>query len=263
MNTQSFTFNNFSALAILILMVVGLEGCCGIQSTAMEPQINENAVLTSTVAVIELEDVEELAEFSPPEVENETSPRPEEKNQLINDDETQAQPTTNWNSYQNDKYWYSFMYPKDCYFGRMPSDCKEKPPEERRAECLCFLDSTDPDRVFLQAFLGSSDKLSLAQFIVAHPASPVFNPPQGTDLASWINKNFSDMFVDIPNEPNMDLNGIPAVRVNYPRSSQSPGVDIIYYLHNDLLFEIQLLSVDNEDNVELYDQMLSTFRFEK
>jgi hypothetical protein len=190
------------------------------------------------------------------------TPKPKGEDQPASETGAQAEPTVDWNSYQNEKYGYTFSYPPDCFFGQMPRDCKEKPPEERRAECLCFLDSTNPDRVFMQAFLGEGDQLSLAQFIVSHPDSPVFNPPQGTDLVSWINKNFS-YFEDIPDESNMDLNGISAVRVNYPRSSQSPGFDSIYYFQNDILFEISLLSVDNEDNVELYDQMLSTFRLDE
>lgn len=179
------------------------------------------------------------------------------------DESAVLEPTTEKNIYTNEKYGYTFMYPTDCYFGQMPRDCKEKPPEERRAECLCFLDSTNPDRIFLQAFLGDIDQLSLAQFVVSHSDSPVFNPPQGTDLNSWIKENYSEMFEEIPDEPNMELVGIPAVRVIYPRSPQSPGFEAIYYLHNDLLFEIGLLAVDNEDNVELYDQLLSTFRLEE
>jgi len=179
------------------------------------------------------------------------------------DQSARPEPTADVSIYTNEKYGYTFLYPADCYFGQMPGDCKEKPPEERRAECLCFLDYTNPDRTFLQAFLGDSDQLSLAGFVVSHHDTPVFNPPQGMDLARWINKNFSDMFEDIPDEPNMDLNGVPAVRVVYPRSPQSPGFESIYFLHEDLLFEIQLLSVDIEDNVELYDQILSTFRLEE
>jgi hypothetical protein len=190
------------------------------------------------------------------------TPISEGEAQLISEGGAQSDPTAVGIIYTNEKYGYSFMYPADCFFGRMPTDCKEKPPEERRAECLCFLDSTNPDRIFMQAFLGDGDQLSLAQFIVSHPDSLVFNPPPGTDLVSWIHKNFS-YFEDIPYESNMDLNGIPAVRVLYPRSSQSPGFENIYYLHNGLLFEIGLLSVDNEDNVELYDQMLSTFKLEE
>ena len=183
--------------------------------------------------------------------------------QLIVEGGATVDPTAGRNIYTNEKYGYTFMYPADCYFGRMPRDCKEKPPEERRAECLCFLDSTNPDRIFMQAFLGDGDQLSLAEFTVSHPDSLVFNPPQGTELVIWINKNFSEMFEDIPDESNMDLNGIPAVRIFFPRSPQSPGFEDIYYLHNDILFQIRLLNMDNEDNVELYDQMLSTFRLEE
>jgi hypothetical protein len=191
------------------------------------------------------------------------TPKPEGGSQLISEGGAQAEPTADWNTYQNEKYGYSFMYPADCYFGRMPKECKEKPPEGRRAECLCFLDSTSPDRVFLNAFMGDGDKLSLAQFTVSHYDSLVFNPPRGTDLVSWIKKNFSEMFEDIPDESNMDLNGNLAVRVLSPRSPQSPGFEDIYYLHNDILFQIRLLAVDNEDNVKLYNQMLSTFRFDE
>ena len=218
MNIQWIPVKIMALLFLLTLVIVGLEGCDGIKSIALTPNMSETAVQESN---------------------------------------------TDWHTYHNDKYGYSFMYPTDCYFGQMPSDCKEKPPEDRRAACLCFLDGTNSDRIFLQAFLGNGDELSLALFNVSHYDSPVFNPPRGTDLASWINQNFSEMFEDIPDESNMDLNGIQAVRVIHPRSPQSPGFENIYYFHNDILFEIQLLSVDNEDNVELYDQMLATFRLEE
>jgi hypothetical protein len=114
--------------------------------------------------------------------------------------------------------------------------------------------------VVLQAFLEDGDQLSLAAFSVSHYDSSLFNPPQGTDLISWIKKNFSERFEDIPDEPNRDLGEIPAVRVVYPRSPQSPGFEDIYFLHNDILFEIKLLAVDNEDNHEFYERILTTFR---
>lgn len=171
-------------------------------------------------------------------------------------------PTADWNIYKNEKYGYSFMYPTDCLYGRMPSDCKEKPPEERRAECLCFLDAENPDNVFMQAFLGDGEKLSLAGFTVSHYDSPVFNPPLGSDLISWTKENFSEMFEDIPDEPNMDISGIPAVRILSPQSSMAPSFEDIYYLQKDILFKINMLDVDNEANKELYDQILSTFSLE-
>ncbi|MCK5318894.1 MAG: hypothetical protein KAJ55_13350, partial [Anaerolineales bacterium] len=55
--------------------------------------------------------------------------------------------TEGWKTYSNDEHGYSFAYPSDCYFGPMPADCKQKPPEERRQECLCFLNGENPDEV--------------------------------------------------------------------------------------------------------------------
>ena len=171
--------------------------------------------------------------------------------------------TDDWNTYKNDKYGYSFMYPTDCYYGPMPSDCKEKPPEERRAECLCFVNAENPDDVHMQAFLGDGDQLTLASFSISHLDSPVFNLPQGTELVSWIKEIYSDMFEDIPDEPNMDISGIPAVKILSPQSPMAPSFEEIYYIQNDILFRINMLGVDNEDNKELYDQILSTFSLEE
>ena len=154
------------------------------------------------------------------------------------------------------------MYPTDCFYGRMPSDCKGKPPEERRAECLCFLDDENPDNLFMQAFLGDGENLSLATFTVSHYDSGVFNPPPGTDLASWINENYSEMFEDIPEEPNMVIGGVPAVRLYSPQSPMAPSYEDIWFFHNDILFQINILDVDIQSNRELYDQLLSTFRLE-
>jgi hypothetical protein len=176
--------------------------------------------------------------------------------------ETAAESTADWKIYENEKHGYSLMYPTDCFFGPMPSDCKEKPPEERRAECLCFLDSKNPDNVFLQAFLDDGENLSLATFTVSHYDSGVFNPPPGTDLASWINENYSEMFEDIPEEPNMVIGGVPAVRLYSPQSPMAPSYEDIWFFHNDILFQINILDVDIQSNRELYDQILSTFRLE-
>jgi hypothetical protein len=176
--------------------------------------------------------------------------------------ETPAESTLDWNIYKNEKYGYSFKYPKDCFYGPMPSDCKEKPPEERRAECLCFLDAENPDNVFMQAFLGDGEELSLATFTVSHLDSGVFNPPPGTNLASWINENYSEMFEDIPEDPNMDIGGVPAVRLYSPPSPMAPSYEDIWFFQNDILFQIKTLDVDIQSNRELYDQILSTLRLE-
>lgn len=168
--------------------------------------------------------------------------------------------TANWKTFENEKYGYSLKYPSDCFFGPMPVYCKEEPPEERPPECLCFLNGEDPDRVFLQAFTGEKDNLALASFDVSHYDTPAFNPPAGTDLIQWLKEEFSEQ-ENIPDEMNTEIDGIPAARVDTPRSPMAPSQQDIYSIKNDKLFRISMLDVDNEDNKELYDQILSTFRF--
>lgn len=60
----------------------------------------------------------------------------------------------------------------------------------------------------------------------------------------------------------MDISGIQAVRILSPQSPMAPCYVDIYFLMNDILFQVNMLDVDNEVNKELYDHMLSTFSLE-
>jgi hypothetical protein len=173
------------------------------------------------------------------------------------------QSTRPWNTYTNEVNGYSFNYPAECTFGQMPVNCKEKPPEERPPECLCFLDNQNPDQVFLQAFLGDVENLTLAGFSVSHYDSPVYNPPSGTELIPWIREEFAEMHDQIPSEPNMELDGVKAVRITTPKSPMASSYEDIYFILNGKLFKINLLDIDNTDNKKLYDLMLSSFQFDE
>ena len=127
----------------------------------------------------------------------------------------------------------------------------------------CFLDNKDPDRVFLQAFLGNVENLSLAEFAVSHPDTPVYNPPPGAELVPWLKEGLSELHEKIPVQPNMELDGIEAVRISTSRSEMAPSYDDIYLILNGKMFNIKLLEPDFEENAELYNQMLSTFRFDR
>lgn len=130
--------------------------------------------------------------------------------------------TADWKTYKNEKYGYSLKYPLHCFYGPMPVYCKEKPPEERPSECLCFLNDKDPDSVFLQAFTGKKDNLTLATLSVTHRDISLHNPPPGTDLIEWLKEKFSPWSDEnIPDKPNFKIDGIPAVRVYTPRSPQA------------------------------------------
>lgn len=171
--------------------------------------------------------------------------------------------TADWNTYKNEKYGYSFMYPPDCFYGPMPSDCKEKPPEERRPECLCFLNAENPDQVSLENIIIEADTVSGAPFHISHFDTPVYNPPPGTDLVTWINDTYYSNLEDIPDEQNMKLGGIPAVKFYTPKSPMAPSQEEIFFIKEDKLFRIYMIDVENENNKELYDQILSTFSLEE
>lgn len=173
--------------------------------------------------------------------------------------ETTSQPTEDWNTYENEKYGYSFKYPPDCFYGPMPGDCKQKPPEERDPECLCFLNGENPDEVVFQTFIGEIEEYQLAAFFVSHYDTPVYNPPPGTELIQWLEEEYFEMLEDLPSAVNMEISGIPSVRFYFPSSPMAPSYEEIYFIKDDMLFRINMLDVDNEGNKELYDQILSTF----
>jgi hypothetical protein len=159
--------------------------------------------------------------------------------------------TTDWKTYTNERYGYSLRYPPDCTFGPMPKGCKQKPPEERPPECLCFLDAQDPDQVHLEAFTGEKDDLKGAAFWVTRPA---FDPPPGTDLIEYMRERYPS-YENIPNEPNVKVGGIPAVRLYTPPSPMAFSSEEIYFIKDDKLFRIYMQDVDEKTNRELYDRI--------
>jgi len=168
--------------------------------------------------------------------------------------------TDNWQTYENEKFQYSFKYPSNCLYGPLPGYCKQSPPEERPQECRCYLNGEDLNSVSLGTFTGPKDNLNGASFIVFHSIYvDYYSPPAGTDLVSWVKENFPHQ--DVPDESNMELDGITAVKVYTPFSGMAYSQEDIYFIKNDKLFSISILDVDNSDNRELYDQIISTFKF--
>jgi len=176
---------------------------------------------------------------------------------------TTDQPTDDWQTYRNEKYGYSFKYPPDFFYGPMPGDCKQKPPEERRPECLCFLNGENPDQVSLNIMIVEADTVSGAPFHVSHTDTPVFNPPPGINLITWIKDNYYSNYEGILDEQNMELGGIPAVKFYFPKSPMAPSQEEIFFIKEDKLFRIYMIDVENENNRELYGQLLSSFSFEE
>ncbi|NIS82289.1 MAG: hypothetical protein GTO14_19255 [Anaerolineales bacterium] len=176
---------------------------------------------------------------------------------------TGGNPGDDWATFENPVYGYSFKYPVGCFIGPMPSDCKEKPPEERNPECLCFLNSEDPNDVYLQAYLGEGDQLSLAGFRISHHATPLYHPPADAELIEWVGNNFMDILEDIPEDPNMKISGVQAVRIYAPGSPMATSYEEIYFIRDGSLMRINLIDVGDVEKRALYEQMLSTFKLEE
>jgi len=165
--------------------------------------------------------------------------------------QTTRSETADWKTYTNEKYGYSLSYPSDCTFGPMPAGCKKSAPAKRPAECLCFLNAEDPDRVFLQAYTGEKDDLQGAAFSIERT---VYDLLPGADLIEWIREKYPH-YEKIPDEPNAKVGGIPAVRFYTPRSPMAPNYEEIYFIKDGGFFRIHMLDVDEKTNRELYDQI--------
>jgi hypothetical protein len=172
--------------------------------------------------------------------------------------------TADWPEYVNTELGYAFKYPAGCSLGPLAADCGEIPPEERSAECLCSLEtrrSSSEDVVLLQSLLGNAEEgFTLATFQVLHYDTPEFNPPEGEELSSWLTSQHFVLPEDMPDEPNMVIDGLPAVRV-YNHDFRQEFSEEIFVISKGRLITIRIVYVDVEEHRELYENILTTLRF--
>jgi len=160
----------------------------------------------------------------------------------------------------NEQFGYSFEVPESCHVGPMPDGCKQSPPEERPEECLCFVDGTDPQFVAFQKFTFTGEKTSLASIDILSPDTQAFLPDEGADLVSFIQQTRSYMDLDdLPAEPNMVLDGLPAVSLLIPGKQGGAAAQKVFFIKDDRLFEITMGSNLDENNAQLYEDFLATF----
>ena len=169
-----------------------------------------------------------------------------------------------WKTFTNEQFGYSFEVPEFCYEGPLPGDCKQLPPEERPEECLCHIDGTDPEFVSFQKFTITDEETSLGTISILSPVTKAYSPNEGTDLVSFIQQEWSEMGLgEIPAEPNLDLDGLPAVSLLIPQSGGGAAAQEVFFIKENRLFKITLVDNLVESNVELYEHFLESFTFTK
>jgi hypothetical protein len=169
-----------------------------------------------------------------------------------------------WKTFTNEKFGYSFEVPAFCYEGPLPGDCKQSPPEERPEECLCHIDGTDPEFVGFQKFTITSEETSLATILIMSPGTPAYSPDEGTDLVSFIQQEWSDMGLgELPDEPNLDLDGLQAVSLLIPQSQGGAAAQEVFFIKENRLFRITMIDNLVESNMKLYEHFLESFAFSK
>ena len=172
--------------------------------------------------------------------------------------------TAGWQEYVNTELGYAIKYPAGCSLGPLAPACGEIPPEERSADCLCSLEprrSSSEDVVLIQSLLANAEEgFTLATFQVAYFDVPGFNPPEGEELSSWLTSQNFVLPEDMPAEPNMVIDGLPAVRVYYPEP-RLEYTEEIFVIRNGRLINIRMLHVNVEEHQELYENILTTLRF--
>jgi hypothetical protein len=175
----------------------------------------------------------------------------------------QSKATVDVSEYKNEVFGYSLQYPSTCTFGPMPKYCKQSPPEERPQECLCHLNAEDPNRVTMQSFQGDIEQgLTFAEFSISSYETSYFTPPPSMELALWLQENYAERYNDIPDEPNTEIGGIPAIEIYSPGSSMAPSLREIYFIRENRLFTVSMIYVEEESNKALYDLILSSISFD-
>jgi hypothetical protein len=170
--------------------------------------------------------------------------------------------TTDWPEFVNTELGYSFKYPAGCSLGLLDADCGLTPPEEQSAECLCSLEAEIPGEVRLHSVLGSTEAgFRLASFYVLHYGTPETYPPEGTDLSSWLTSQHHVLPEDMPAEPNLVIDGLPAVRVYIPDFQRTFAAEEIFVISDGKLITIRMFDVDVEEHSELYENILKSLRF--
>lgn len=159
--------------------------------------------------------------------------------------------TSDWVTYTNEKYGFSFKHPADY----TTDGCPSKP-------CSDYVgDLTDGDNTVMQ---GDISEVGWPNISVMHMSSDFYNPPADTDLREWIVASFSYYDEYLSLSPNYTIttsggDSIQAYDFTVPSSPQSYSQRYIYFIDDeDQLFTIQLYDYETYSQA-FYNAWLDTF----
>ncbi len=171
--------------------------------------------------------------------------------EAIDVDEVTGVDTSDWLTYTNEKYGFSFKYPATY----TTEGCPTKP-------CGEFIgEETGGDMTIMQ---GDISEVGWPNIAIMHLSSEYYNPPAGADLREWIVASFSYYDDYLPLSLNYSVTtGEGEVYAGYdytvPSSPQSYSQRYINFVDDDnQMFVIQLYDHESYSSA-FYDAWLGTF----
>jgi hypothetical protein len=158
-----------------------------------------------------------------------------------------------WKPYINDKYGYSFKFPKEYSYG----PCDDKNP------CK-YGQAYEKDGGDVAWVMGNLTNQGWPNIVVTHYDKEEFTLPKDKKLIEWVREKFGIKDVNVLPDYNVELKtqkGKPkkAVKVNISQTPQAYTRDEIYFENSSKIFQIQLMDSNKEPAKKIYDAWLETF----
>lgn len=164
--------------------------------------------------------------------------------------------TSQWKTYTNKKYGYSFKYPKEYDY----SNCDETNP----CKYGQVYEKDGGDAAWLN---GVTNDQGWPYIIVVHYDNESYTLPSKTKFFDWLQQKMGWTKDNAPKDFNSSIltaKGDPkkAMRVSVPQTPQAHAREEIYFEENGKIFQIQFMDSNNTSAQEFYNNWLKTFSLE-
>lgn len=158
-----------------------------------------------------------------------------------------------WKTYTNEKYNYSFKFPKEYDY----SPCDDKNP------CK-FGQAFEKDGGDMAWVAGNLSNQGWPNIVVTHVDNESFTLPKDKSLIDWAREKFGITDKNKLPDYNVELatkkgNLKKGVRISIPQSPQAYAREEIYFENSQKIFQIQLMDSNKVPAKEIYDTWLKTF----